>query len=126
MATTIGTAALATVNLLIAQGATFTATLRYLVGNPPTGVDLTGWTARSQLRGSVGGDLWLTSTHTDRITLAADGTITLTIPHTLTEDPAWNNRNQGVWDLELVTPAGARVRFVQGTVSIDHDVTRDA
>jgi hypothetical protein len=124
--TTIGVSALAAVNLVIAQGATFTASFRYLTGSPAAAVDLTGWTARAQLRSGKGGEIWLTLASGTEITLTSEGTIGFTLPHTATEGEVWDTRKLGVWDLELTSPAGVRLRFAEGTVTISHDVTRDA
>lgn len=133
--TTIGREALAEIDLLIAQGADNPYAFAYSLVEP-TGterVDLTGWTARMQIRRKVGGAIWHEMTHGNGITLGADGTVNLFIDHTVTEDPAWDAYSKvvdgepqalGVYDLELIDPSGEVVRFLQGTVTVSPDVTR--
>lgn len=119
--TTIGRSALAVVNLLIAQGADNEYSFRYLSAEGAP-VDMTGYTARAQIRNTVRGDLWLELTDID---LGSDGTITVTIGHDITEHQVWAKRHGGVWDLELVDPNGKVLRFVEGKVTVSHEVTRD-
>ena len=131
----LGREALVECDIIVAQGADNAYAFRYSTrtGDTTTPVDLTGWTARAQLRRTWGGDVWLTLTDMDGITLTADGWITVAIDHTVTEDPAWDSRSKvvdgepqarGVWDLELVDPDGGVLRFVQGAVTVSPDVTR--
>ena len=123
MAVTAGLETLATVDLLISQGSDNLYTFRYseTVDNVRIPVDLTAHAARAQIRSKVGGDLWLELTD---ITLAADGTIEVRIPHAITEGDAWNVRRSGVWDLELTDPDGLKVRFASGRVTVSPNVTR--
>lgn len=135
--TLIGREALIEIDLLIAQGADFQLAIRYSRNNQP--VDLTTWTARTQIRKKHGGEVWLAVT-TDTgepasLTMNADGTIILDIPAAVTEAKTWDSRSKlvdgepqpvGVWDLELTDENGAVIRLVQGTVSISPDVTRTA
>lgn len=136
--TTIGREALARdVDLIISQGADNQYVFRYStdLGGVRTPVDLTGYTARAQIRKKWGGDLWHSMTDGAGIELGGPaGTITVTIDNTVTEDPAWNARSSvrdgeafptGVWDLELIHGNDV-VRFVMGTVTISPDVTRTA
>lgn len=123
MAITIGRGALATVDLIIAQGADNAYSFRYSreVDGVRTPVDLTGYVARGQIRRRVGEEVYLDLAG---ILLTADGAIQITIPAGETEAPEWNKRREGVWDLELVSPDGGVVRFAAGAVSIVPDVTR--
>lgn len=131
----LGREALVECDIIVAQGADNAYAFRYSTrtSDTTTPVDLTGWTARAQLRRTWGGDVWLTLTDTDGITLTLDGWITVAIAHSVTEDPAWDSRSKvvdgeplarGVWDLELVDPDGGVLRFVQGLVTVSPDVTR--
>lgn len=133
--TTLGRSALATTDIIVTQGADNTYAFRYSVddGNGPTAVDLTTWTARSQLRRKVGGDVWHTMTQGAGITLGADGTVVVHIDDTVTQAPEWDRYSKvtdgepqalGVWDLELASPTGHVVRLVEGTVTVSPDVTR--
>lgn len=132
---TLGRSALATVDIIVSQGADNTYAFRYSTddGSGAVGVDLAGWTARAQLRRKVGGDVWLNLTDEDGITLGADGAVTIHIDDTTTEDTRWNGYSRitdgepqplGVWDLELADPTGYVVRLVEGTVTVSPDVTR--
>ncbi len=106
----------------VEQGATF---IRVFTWNNPNGtpVDLTGYTARMQIRQSVvsptyyyqalsGGDIVLGG---------SAGTITLTIP--APTSAAWTFI-KGVYDLELQSPSGIVTRLVQGNVTVSREVTR--
>lgn len=119
---TIGRTALLEVNLVISQGSDNAYAFRYSrkVGGTVTAVNLTGWVGRSQIRNRVGGEVLLTLNPT----LNADGTIEVFIAGAETTGAAWDARSFGVWDMELVDPDGAIVRFVEGSVWIGPDVTR--
>lgn len=88
-----------------------------------------------QIRRRVGGATWLELTDTTGITLGADGSITVFIGQTVTEAPAWDAYSKlvdgeptalGVYDLELIDSTGSVTRFLQGTVTVSPDVTREA
>lgn len=86
----------------------------------PAGIPQIPDAAAAQLRGYFGGPLWLELTCTiDPV----DGWITISIPKEETEDPEWDTRVRGVWDLEVVNAVGT-LRWLQGTVEISQDVTR--
>lgn len=134
--TIIGREALAEIDLLITQGADNTYAFAYSLddGTTVTPVDLSGWSARMQIRRKVGGAIWHELADTNGITLGPDGSITVDIPHTVTEDPAWDGYSKvvdgepqplGVYDLELIDPAGEVTRFIQGAVTVSPDVTRE-
>lgn len=110
-------------DLTIEQGATFKKTF---VWTFPDGSvqNLTGWTARMQIRRRVSDDEVLVelTTENDMIVLGGTaGTIYLEIPSTTTVDlPEVNN---GRYDLELIS--GDEVtRLVEGEVRISAEVTR--
>lgn len=122
----IGTGALATVDLVISQGSDCSFTFQYLTGTGTGGspIDLTGWSARAQLRATASGPLWctLTSGSGGGITLDSAGNVLVTLAHALTA--AWGSLDHGVWDLQLTDTAGTVVRLVEGKVTVDHSVTR--
>lgn len=133
----LGLAALVVCDLVVSQGADNTYRFRYGTsdGDADTEyVDLTGWSGRAQMRYSPGGEVWVSLTsdaptgHGSSLTLDADGYVTIHLHHSETEQPAWTAyaRRGGVWDLELVNPAGEVVRLVMGKVAVSEDVTRDA
>lgn len=115
----------AEIDLTIYQGATFRRTFQWKTGSPATPVDLTGYTARMQIRKKVTDAtpvLTLTSaaggiTFTNRsqgqfeIVISADATAALTI-------------KTGVYDLELIAANNEVTRLIQGTVEVSPEVTR--
>lgn len=109
-------------NFFVEQGATFTATITWRDANQIL-VNLTGYTARMQLRtslnsGSVALEL---TTENSRIALGgAGGTISLLISAT---DTAALGAGTYVYDLELVS-GSVVTRLLKGTVTVDPEVTR--
>jgi len=112
--------------LNIYKGATLdiTFTWKDSAGNP---VDLTGYTARLQVRESVDAvaillELTTTLVAGSGIVLGgAAGTIQLVAPATSTDDYTWD---EGVYDLELVSGTGVVTRLLQGPAKAWHEVTR--
>lgn len=124
MATVLGKSALATVDLIVSQGADMLYQFRYLQADGITPVSLVGWTARAQMRDIAGGAVWATWTTSTGITLDSFGMVVLNISHTTTEATPWNAYKKGVWDLELTDTSGNIVRLAEGKVLVSHDVTR--
>ena len=90
---------------------------------PP--VDLSGYTARMQVRRSVSAaDVLLeASTSNDRIQLdPLAGRVTLVLPADVTSAINWT---RGLYDIELVSPDGDVTRLVQGEITVSKEVTRD-
>ena len=88
-------------------------------------VDLTGCTARMQVRSEVTSPVVLVelTTENGRILLGgADGTVDLLISAADTAAFAWE---AGVWDLEIVHPGGQVTRLAEGSLSVSPEVTRD-
>ena len=115
MATAAGT-----YNITADQGATFTRTITWTDGTNP--INLTGYTARMQVRATIDSTtvaLELTTSN-GRISLGGSaGTVTLTVPAaTMTLD------GQYVYDLELISGSGVVTRLVQGTFTVRAEVTR--
>jgi len=120
-------------NWTVPQGADTVNQFRpfHIVADAPVYYDLTapGWSARSQMR-IIAGDavIWVeflsTSTIGPRIELDADGWLSVVLPAATTEDPAWNERTSGAYDVELVTPDGETIRLAKGKVKVKPDVTR--
>lgn len=141
MAESIGQEVLAEVDLHIRQGSDCPVVFAYAEDDgtgAPVAQDFTGWSVRSQIRKRVGGDVWLDLGALMVLTDDTEGTLTISanIPAAVTEDEAWNARASkvidgeaqasGVWDVELVTAAGAVIPLVAGRVFVDPDVTREA
>lgn len=111
-------------DMTIYQGADFERVLTWSLGEPAVLVNLTGYTARMQLRTIPASDdvaLELT-TENGRISLGgAAGTINLDLPASVTEDLA---ANQYAYDLEVIAPSGFVTRLIEGFVNVDPEVTR--
>jgi len=130
MAEEVGQEVLAQVDLLIRQGSDCAFTLLFSEEDDAGTIvqDFTGWSARSQIRRKVGGEVWHEMTPGDGLTLTHDaGVLSIAglIPHEVTEDPAWNTRKVGVWDVELIRADGWVIPLAAGAVKIDPDVTRE-
>jgi hypothetical protein len=111
-----------TYDLCIPAGATFSRVIRWKADG--TNTNLTGYTARMQIRptaASATTTLSLTTENT-RIALGgAAGTITLSISAT---DTAAIAAGRYVYDLELVSAGGIVTRLMQGIVTVCANVTR--
>lgn len=111
------------VNLHIDQGATFTRRFVWKAGEPLEIVDLTGLTARMQIRPTSQGDLLVSlTTENGGITLGGeDGTIDLLISAADTSAFTWT---KAVYDLEIVYPDARVRRLLSGNVTLSREVTR--
>lgn len=109
----------------IYQGATFRKRLAWKAGKPSVAVDLTGCTARMQVRAEVESAavlLSLTTTNGGIVLGGATGTVDLYVSDEDTAAITWGG---GVWDLEIEHPAGEVTRLAQGSISVSPEVTRD-
>jgi hypothetical protein len=109
-------------DILIEQGATFSQLVTYKDNG--VAVNLTGYTARMQVRATLeaASALIELTTANSRIALGgAAGTITLTISAADTEALT---SGRGVYDLELVSGSGIVTRLLQGVATISRNVTR--
>lgn len=107
----------------IEQGASFRLQFAWK-DSAGTAVNLTGYTARMQVRASTSApDVLLELTTVNGyITLGGiAGTVTLTLPATVTAGLDWR---RGKYDLELVATDALVTRFMQGQVSVSREVTR--
>ena len=108
-------------DITIEAGSTFTLSLTY-VGEDGAGVDLSGYSARMQLRSSVSSSTVVLelSTANSRIAIdTANSQIVLAIASADTE----NLTGTGVYDLELFN--GALVeRLIEGSYTVIAQVTR--
>lgn len=110
--------------LEIDQGTTFRRRFVWKTGNPPLPVDLTGSTARMQIRPELSSDEVLAELTTENggITLGGvEGTIDLYLS---AEETAEIRVPSGVYDLELVNADGDVDRVLSGGVAISFEVTR--
>jgi hypothetical protein len=111
-----------TYDILIEQGATYSQVITYKDNG--VAVNLTGYTARMQVRSTLESATTVVelTTANGRIALGgAAGTITLTISAT---DTAALTAGRGVYDLELVSGSGIVTRLLQGVATISRNVTR--
>ena len=110
-------------NIVIEQGATFTWNLIWN-DSTSTPVDLTGYTARMQVRKTKASTEKLLDLTTENggITLGgALGTIAVVASAALTEAV---DAKSGVYDLELESASGVVKRLIEGEVTISLEVTR--
>lgn len=104
----------------IEQGATFRTTLTL------TGRDLTGCSARMQVRESIESPVTLLDLSTPpgggiTITPGPPGVIEIMLTAAQTAELDWL---LGFYDLELITPGDEVERLLKGTVTVDPEVTR--
>lgn len=111
-------------NLAIDQGATFRKRFTWKSGTPAVPVNLTGYTARMQIRAELESAAILAELTTENGGIAlggVTGTIDLYLSHTDTTAYAWDS---GVYDIELIAPNGDVLRRIKGSVSVSKEVTR--
>ncbi len=113
----------ATYNFKIEQGTTL---LKPVVWKDSNGapVNLTGYTAKMQIRASAYSDevLLELSTTNGRITLdAVAGKVTLIFSPTITSAINWR---RGKYDLELTAANGTVTRLIEGEITVSQEVTR--
>jgi hypothetical protein len=115
--------AVASHDLTIPAGATYSQTLNWKTGSPAAFVNTTNFTARMQLRTSysaASASLELTTAN-GRISLNNAGVITLSLTATETAALA---AGRYVYDLELVSSGGQVTRLLEGVVTVSPEVTR--
>jgi hypothetical protein len=115
--------AVASHDLQIAQGATYSQVINWKTGSTPAFVNTTGYTARMQLRTSysaASASLELTTSNS-RISLTNAGVITLSLTATETAALA---AGRYVYDLEMVSSGGQVTRLLEGVVTVSPEVTR--
>ena len=113
--------------LVVRQGETFRRRFIWkaplTAGATPTPKDLTGWSARSQVR--VDGVVQLTFDSAGgvdgTITLGADGTIEL-----LASESTVNTKRagSGAWSLKLTPPVGDSIVLIEGAATIREEITQ--
>lgn len=115
--------------LVVPQGATLRRTFR-LRDNAGELIDLTGYSARLQVRERIGDPYTVLDVDSEAPSPAPDGTLTmggtegtiaLEVPAEVT---AALDYDGGVYDLELVSADGVVTRLLQGPAPLDREVTR--
>ena len=111
-------------NLKINQGETFRYTLNWK-DEAEVAINLTGYTARMQIRATPESSAILASLTTENgginITNALTGEFKLFISATDTSSFNWV---AGVYDLEMVAPNTDVIRLLAGSVSVSKEITR--
>lgn len=90
----------------------------------PQPIDLTGYTARMQVRSTIASTEVLVELTTENSGIelgTTNGQILLKMTDTQTAAFAWLT---GVYDLELIAPSGDVTRLLKGTITVDPEVTR--
>lgn len=105
----------------IYQGANFVRVFTWK-DETDTLVNLTGYTARMQIRKKIDGDILadMTTVNGKIVLGGALGTITASL--TAAETAAISNN--GVYDLELISSGGVVSRLLQGDVTLSKEVTK--
>ena len=109
-------------NITVKQHATFNKRFVWRDKNGRA-VNLTGWTAKLQVRSvPASPDVLLEfSTTNGRIALYQNGTIELMMSDEDTGQLAFKN---GAYDLVLETPTGEKIRLLEGKLTVSDGVTR--
>ena len=112
----------ATYDITVEQGATFLKVITWK-DSSAVPINLTGFTARMQIRERVSSAAAVLDISTDDYIVlgGAAGTITITVPATVT---AALNFTRGVYDLEVESPGNVVTRLLQGGVELSKEVTR--
>jgi len=113
-------------NLVVYKGSTFVKSIQWKSGDPPVAVNLTGYTARMQIRKRVNDTVILESLTTENskivFTDAVNGILELRISAAVSTAYTFCN---AVYDLELVNPDGVTVyRILEGSFTAAPEVTR--
>lgn len=109
-------------NFTIDQGAHFERVVT-IKNADDTLYDLTGYTARMQIRTEIDSEDVVISLTTEngRISLGGEsGTITLTLLASLTEDIT----TDGVYDIEIIDAENRVFRVLKGKIKLEPEVTR--
>jgi len=114
------------VDLTIYQGASYQQAWQLvdkITGDP---IDLTGYTAKMQIRGKIKDDVTILDLTT------TNGGIAITVTEDMTTLSLYASAlatsvitaSKGIYDLELIDTSGDVYRLMQGTVTISQEVTR--
>lgn len=113
------------VALLIPQGSTYIHEFTYVEEDEVTPIDITGFTARCQIRRTIKNTTIELECTTENskivITDETNGVFELRIPSTDTEAFSFT---RAVYDIEMIAPDLSVSRVVQGKVKVDPEVTR--
>lgn len=108
----------------IPQGADWDVPLRYLENNTP--VDLSTYTARMQVREDYDKPIILELSTTSGTIIVGDGsggTANVTLKFKSGTTSALS-KYSGIYDLELLSPSGLVLKFIEGKFSLRREVTK--
>lgn len=111
-------------DIVIEQGAVYERIFSWddLSGNP---IDMTGWTARMQIRPELTSDTVLSDLSTENVGITLNyGTLGAIRIFISTRETNSFNWSAGVYDLEVYDPSFECYRILKGKVKIDPQVTR--
>lgn len=115
----------ANLNLTIYKGSTFVKTIQWKTGNPAVAVNLTGCTARMQVRSNPSNSIVLESLTTENskivITEPLNGKLEIRIP---ADTSSAYEFLCGMYDLEIVFSNGTVTRIMEGDFVAVPEVTR--
>lgn len=117
----------ATVNITLYKGSTYSKDIQWMSGDPATAVNLTGCTARMQVRRSASDTNVLDELTTQngrlQITLPLEGKIRINFPANVSTN---YNFTTALYDLEVVFGGSeANVyRIIQGTITTNPEITK--
>jgi hypothetical protein len=113
------------IDLEIYKGSTFVKILQWKTGSPALAVNLTGCTARMQIRKSVNDRTILDTLTTENSRLQIheplNGKFKITIPANTSTAYSFTS---AVYDLELIFTDGTVTRVIEGCISAVPEVTR--
>jgi len=115
----------ASIDITIYQGETFDRTFTYNTGTLAsyTPVDLTGYTARMQIRERLEDSTTIAELTTENSKIVLGG-VAGTIQLLLTDTETSAITTNGVYDLELISGGGVVTRLMQGKTILSKEVTR--
>lgn len=110
-------------NLTVPQGTDFKIQWPIRDGNLQPIPAIETWSARAQARADIDSPDVLAAWSTDDATIElVDSTLTLIITAAKSSSWTWQ---AAMYDIELISPAGAITRLTQGQMTVDPEVTRD-
>ena len=110
-------------DVIIEQGATFSMRMTYR-DSADAIVDLTGYTARMQVRPYHSSSKIILERSTANQTITLGGLLGTILVQATSVVTAALAAGTGVYDLELYSPIGTTVRLIEGRVTISPEVTR--
>lgn len=110
----VSSAPMGVTDLHLVRGVDNNRTLRWVKdrrdGQPPVGVDLTGWSAVYRM-GVTGGSDW---EYSQSCRLTSFGDILIRIPSGAFRGPEWDGRRSGVWRVDVISPDGQSIQAAAG------------